>query len=277
MLVFRLRVLFTKPSSRFLVFFPVEATMKKTLAMTCTLLALTAGIAAAGPGGLNLGWDDCGGLPATLNRAFACNANSGVGTSSTLVGSFVASCCITQATSNEIVVDVQTPGATLTPWWNMRTGAPVGCRSGALTASYSFTAGPFTCYDYWGGAAFGSVSSDAPIGNRVRLKGLVALPPTSPRVGPIVEGTETYSFKFIISAAKTTGLGACAGCSSGACILLNTIKVLQPVGNPGGTKFISAPATRNFVTWQGGIPATDCQLATPAKNTTWGSIKTFYR
>ena len=77
--------------------------MKKIL-MACTLLALTAGFAHAGAGGLNLGWDDCGGLPASLNKASTCTSNAGI---NTLIGSFVAPSCVNAMSANEIVMDVQ--------------------------------------------------------------------------------------------------------------------------------------------------------------------------
>jgi len=245
--------------------------MKKTLLFTCALLALTAGLAVAGPGGLNLGWLDCGGLPASENRDFLCNTNAGV---HTLIGSFNAPCCVTAASANEIVMDVQTTGVSLAAWWGMRAGA---CRTAAsLLSSYDFTGGPFTCYDYWQGGASGGISEDPPVGNRVRIKALGALPAGSPLITAIAEGTETYSFKCNINSAKSAGLGACAGCNTGACIVLNSIKINQPVGTPGGSKFVSTPAVRNFATWQGGI-GVDCYGATPAKNTTWGSVKALYR
>jgi hypothetical protein len=180
--------------------------MKKIL-MTCTLLALTAGFAYAGPGGLNLGWDDCGGLPASLNKVSACASNSGI---NTLVGSFVAPSCVNAMSANEIVMDVQTPGATLTPWWGMRSGS---CRASAsLAGNFDFTTGPFTCYDYWQGGAIGAIQEDAPVGNRVRIKGVFALPAGDARITAIAEGTEVYSYKANINNAKTVGLGACAGC-----------------------------------------------------------------
>jgi len=222
-------------------------------------------------GGLNLGWGDCGGLPASLNETFACDTNVGI---HTLVGSFVAPCCVTAMTANEIVMDVQGTGVSLVPWWGMRTGA---CRASAsLVANFDFTAGPFTCYDYWQAGAVGSISEHVPLQNRARIIGVFALPAGSPRITGILEGTEVYSFKANINNARTTGLGACAGCLTGVCIVLNSIKLNQPAGNPNGSKYISSPATRAYVTWQGGASA-NCYAATPAKNTTWGMLKARYR
>jgi len=246
--------------------------MKKTLLMTGALLALTAGLALAGAGGLNLGWGDCQGLPATLNRTFACNTNAG--TINSLVGSYLAPSFVTAASANEIVVDIQSGGATLPAWWGMRASGT--CRTTAsLLINLDFTGGPFTCFDYWGGGASGGISEDPPVGNRARIKLLGALPAGSPSITGIAEGTETYSFKMNVNNAKTVGLCSCAGCLEGVCLVLNSIKINQAGGV--GDKFVSAPATRNFATWQGGIPSTDCYGATPAKNTTWGSVKALYR
>ena len=80
-----------------------------------------------------------------------------------------------------------------------------------------------------------------------------ALPAGDPRITGILEGTEVYSFKVNINNARTTGLGACAGCATGVCIVLNSIKINQPVSAPAGSKYISSPANRAYATWQGGI------------------------
>ncbi len=223
-------------------------------------------------GGLNLGWDDCGGQPASLNQTFACDTNLG---NHTLVESFVTPCCVTAMSANEIVMDLESTGATLPPWWGMRSSGT--CRSTtSLLSNVNFTAGPFTCYDYWQGGAASGISENPPVGNRARIKELVALPVGSPGITGILEGTEVYSFKVVINNARTTGLGACAGCATGVCIVLQSIKLNQTTGTPGGDKYISSPATRAYATWQGGI-GSDCYAATPAKNVTWGSIKAQYR
>jgi len=154
---------------------------------------------------LNLGWNDCGGAPPTLDRVFTCTTNSGI---HTLFGSFVAPSCVNAMSANEIVMDVQTPGATLTPWWGMRTGS---CRaSSSLGGNFDFTAGPFTCYDYWQGGAIGGTAEFLLGGNRARIKAVYALPAGDPRITSVPEGTHVYSFKAIINNLKSSGLAACA-------------------------------------------------------------------
>jgi hypothetical protein len=244
--------------------------MKKALWMTCAYLALTASAAAATGGSINLGWGDCGGLPATENRTFACDTNAGT---NTLVGSFLAPCCVTELQTIEVAMDLQSTGATLPNWWQMRTAQ---CRAQALVPGFDFTSGPFTCFDYWQNRASGGVQEDPFAGNRARIRMLMALPYQDPTVGPVPEALETYSYKCIISNRKTAGQGACGGCGTGVCIVLNSITLDQKTWNPYGDYLITAPANRNWVTWQGGTGA-DCFLATPARNVTWGSIKTLYK
>ena len=240
----------------------------KRPALILALVILSAGHALAA--GLNLGWDDCGGLPGSLDKTSLCDSNVGT---YTLVGSYVAPANVTRCSANEIVMDMQTTGATLTPWWGFRAGL---CRFGSLNESFDFTAGPFTCFDYWQGGSFGDMLFQPPVGNTARFKAIVAIPAGSPLITAIPQGLEVYSFKAVINAAKTVGLGACAGCLNGACIVLSQIRVNQPVSEPGGMIAVTAPATRAFVTWQGGI-GVDCYGATPAKKATWGSIKAIYR
>ena len=245
----------------------------KTLLTSCTLLFISARLALAGPGGLNLGWNDCGGYPPSVNRNFACDTNAGI---HTLVGSFVAPSCVNRMSANEVVMDLDCQCLAWPDWWGLRTGL---CRTSSMSGSFDFTEGPFTCYDYWQGGAFGSVAMDLPVGRRARIKGVFALPAGDPRITSIPEGTEVYSYKMNINNAKTVGLGSCSGCEAGVCIVLNFIKLNQPVDEPCGSKFVSVPAVRNFATWQGGPkPGFDCTATySPTRSETWGSVKALYR
>ena len=254
--------------------------MTKKLLTFAAFLALCAGPAAAA--GLNLGWNDCpAGAGYTLTRTFACTANTGVANS--MFVTFVAPANVLAMSACEIVIDLQTGAAgTLDPWWSMRASAPLGCRAGAMTQSADFTGGPGNCFDYWAGGASAGVSMDPPIGNRARIKALPALPAGSPGITSIAEGTEVYAIKVNVSNAKTVGLGSCAGCSDEACIVLNSIKINQPVGPPanGVSILLTNPATSQHVIWQAWTtpdPNNACPLVTPNKRQTWGSIKAIYR
>jgi hypothetical protein len=246
----------------------------KTLLICGALLALTASLASA-QGGLNISWTDCGTF-GTQDRAFACNTNGGG--NDIAVGSYLMPSDVAAATSNEIVIDLQSDSGTLPDWWQF-----TGCRAGSLTMSADFSANS-NCFDYWGahgGGSGGLGSYQAGFGgpNRARIIGVFAVSPAN--AGPIgpADG-ETYSFKAIINHAKTVGTGACSGCSIPVGLVLNEIKVTQPVlaaqGVGGGDVRINNALNRQFTSTQGGgnlnLPG-----ATAAHKATWGSIKSLYR
>jgi hypothetical protein len=241
----------------------------------CALAPLLLGAPAASAAGFNLGWNDCpSGATYALLERFACDTNEGV---HTLVGSFVAPPGIDAMSANEVTIDMQTGGASLANWWTMGGGQ---CRPSSLGSSFDFAAGPFTCYDYWQGGAIGALSwKPHPFAvNRCRIMGVFALPPGDPRITSVPEGVEVYSFKAIINNDRSTGLGACTGCSDEACIVLNALTINQPAPTP--PTFLTNPAVSGHVVWQGWSttdPNNQCPTVTPARKQTWGSIKALYR
>ena len=245
--------------------------MKKLILLCTAALALSATVAFAE--GVNLSWTDCG-LAGAEARSFACTANTGAGT---LVGSFIPPAGSTAITGEEIVIDLQSAAATLPAWWQFKNAGT--CRQTALSANAGFVSGPFSCADYWAGGASGGLTAfntNIVPGqtNRARILALFSVPPLA--AGPVDDTVEYYAFNLIITNAKTTGTGACAGCLDPVCIVLNEIKLTQPVGV--GNYRIQNPADRNFATWQGGgIGQGGCPGATPTKSTTWGSVKALYR
>lgn len=245
--------------------------MTSRLLLHAALLAMSALPARAS--GINLGWDDCpGGAAYSAIKTFACDTNAGI---HTLVGSFIAPAGVEMMSANEVIIDMATAGAALPDWWKLGTGR---CRPTSLSLNVDFQTGPFTCYDYWQGGAIGGISQDPAIGNRVRIKSVLALPAGDPRITSVAEGVHVYSFKVNLNSAKTTGLGSCAGCNVEACIVLLSIRLNQPP--PLNSIFLSSPATAQHVTWQGWSnpnPIFACPYITPAKRQTWGSIKALYR
>ena len=234
--------------------------------------------ASASAAGINLGWNDCpGGTSYSLIETFACNTNTG--TPHTLVGSFVAPAGVVAMSANEMVIDMATGYTFLPDWWKFGT---VQCRSiASLAGNFDFTAGPFTCYDYWQGGAIGGLGwSVLPFtGNRCRIKGVFALPAGDPRITSLPEGAHVYSFKVVINNAKSTGMGSCSGCGDEACLALQIIRLDQP---PAIAPIITLlnPATVQHVIWQAWTtpdPVNQCPLITPARTRTWGSIKALYR
>ena len=101
--------------------------MKRVTLLCGLLLALTATVAAAGPG-VGLHWNACLGDGGAVNRNFACNSNTGV---NALVGTFEMGANLSGVVGTEIVVDIGAAGATLPAWWAFRN---VGsCRQTSLT------------------------------------------------------------------------------------------------------------------------------------------------
>lgn len=243
--------------------------MKKTLLLAGALLALTAGIASA-QSGINLSWTDCGAAGAAA-RNFACTSNTLTG--AIMIASGVAGQQLDQLNGEESVMDLQTNQASLSQWWQLASG---GCRgTTAISASFDFTGGPFTCLDPWSGGGSGGMQFtpgfEGPNRARIRTVGAIA-------GSTQITGTdEYYFFKITLLGAKSTGTGACAGCTDGACIVFNSIKLTQPLGV--GDVTISTPIVRNFVTWQAGGSgiAGGCPAATPTRSKTWGAVKSIYR
>lgn len=254
--------------------------MKKTLLLLIALLALTTSFAAAA--GINLSWDDCGTFGA-LNKSFACDTNAG---SSVLYGSYIPPYGTIGLTSAEILIDLQAASSALPNWWQFKnTGA---CRLAALTFSADFTSGPSHCVDYWEGMASGGIATyqtwnmDPPVypmvtqPNRARILAVCAVAAQNAR--PVDPGTEYYAFQLTLTNARTLGEGAlsCAGCSTPVCIVLARLTLGQDP--PNLSYRLETPLHRSYVTWQGGvISAPGCPAALPARNTTWGTLKTLHR
>ena len=246
--------------------------MKKTLLIAGALLCLGVSMASA-QGGINLSWSDCG-AAGTLQQNFACNTNN-ANPPHIMVGSAIAPDSIPAMVAMAAVLDLQTNQAALTPWWNFD---GTGCRAtptSSMTGSFDFSGGPFTCNDIWGGVASGGLNYQSGYGmpnrGRIRLVCAVAAPLHVDNV------TENYYFKVSFNNLKTTGTGACAGCTDGACIVFNSLELDQ---NPGlGNTTITNPLLHNYVLWQagGGSIAGGCPQAVPTHNTTWGSVKSLYR
>ncbi len=231
---------------------------------------------AAADAALYLSWTDCGTSGnATQNFNFACDTEAG---SEELYCSFRAPF----ATGADVlgvvaVVDIQHETSPLPDWWQLAKAG--GCRSGYLGASGDFT-GNSDCVDPWLGQAAADVQG-YDVGqprngtNQARIKVACGVIPALART---LDATHVYyGVKLVIQNARSTGPGTCAGCRQGACLVLNSIEIKRLSGSPGGDLFLDTPgpANANWARWQGGV-GIDCSVV-PARNTTWGRIKSLYR
>jgi hypothetical protein len=259
---------------------------------TGALLALALAPAAHAGDELYLRWDNCFGDGGVYNKTFACDTNTG---SETLVGSFRMAATTDQVTAVEIIVDLAALGSTMPAWWSMRSGSPVGCRPTSLTASFAPPATSTTCLDLWtfsGGA--GGFSQDAPAPQPWpywRIKGIFGVPSSSTVTAEA--GQEIFAFLLRIKHAQTVGPGSCDGCLTPVCIAWDYARVDRATPLPWiDVLGANTAANGSNVTWQpGAVAATrgscspnrpcnvyvECQSVTPARTSTWGSIKSLYR
>lgn len=247
--------------------------MKKILTLALLVLAVGATSARA-QGGLNLNWDSCISDAAVVDKVFACNSNTGAAFG--FYASLQLPTALTAFAASSAIIDIGFANA-LPAWWQTATGE---CRAGSV----SFSADPnvitnngaSACPDIWGGSAqvLSVFQPQANIhgANGLRLNGGAAIP-AGTEFPLAADGTEYLVGKVTINRAKTTSTGACAGCTDGACIVLNECWVQQP--NPNPSFRITNEQTRRYITWQGG-GGVDCQTV-PTQNRTWGAIKNMYR
>jgi len=246
-------------------------TVKKVTLLCSVLLAFSATVASAA--GINLAWNKCAGEgTGTQNRNFACNVNTG---SNLAVGSFTAPAGVTGASGNEVVIDIQSGAPALPLWWAFKNAGT--CRQTALSLNFVADAGNNVCVDEFSGAGAGGIGAYfiGFSGNPTRARIVAAIATASP--GPLDADVEYFSFNMLISNIKTVGSPACAGCLSPICIVLNSINITQGIGI-GDFKLTNpvSPAS-NVITWQGGAVGGGGCAATPARNATWGSVKSLYR
>jgi len=237
-------------------------------AMVAALALLVLAGPASAQSGVNLSWNDCGSA-GTMLRTFACNTNTG---DHTMVASFACT-GVTQLTALAGVIDLCSMDPVLPAWWQMR--RPDSCRPNAISASFDFTGGAYNgCTDYWQGQATGTMTYTYGQSwgfNGARIVASATIPQEAATA--LENGVEYYAFRITIRNDATVGDGACARCQANVCIILNSVELYQPTGV--GNFFISGPLTRDYMHWQGQV--VDCPFVVPARNRSWGQIKSLYR
>ena len=232
---------------------------------------------ASNPGGVAIRWDHCYGDAGVQNKNFACDTNSG---SEALVGSFVLTSDLADADGLEIVMDLAFAGPTTPSWWQIFLNSG-GCRRTSLVGRV--VASGTNCPDWSEGEASGGIGAYN-IGirgpNTARLVMASAVPPD--RLKFLNGSSEYAAFQLLIDHAKTVGSGACEGCTTPACIVVQFLTVVTPVN--ANQRRLSGPANltdSDWAAWQGGGGVvvgskTGCPAATPTTTRTWGAVKALY-
>jgi hypothetical protein len=224
---------------------------------------------------INLRWDACLGDGGVANKSFACDTNVGT---ERLLGSFVPPMDMFGTTGSEIAVDLGTFGPALPAWWTFKN---VGtCRQSSLAINAVVPATAVACVDWASGQATAILVAYIPLtSSSARITAVTTLP--LPLLEGPIAGTENYAFTLTINHLKTVGTGACAGCDVPMCIALRqiTIKneppqgsVLLAIGRQPSDKL-----SDSFVLWQAPPGQTSCAHSVPARNRTWGEVKSLYR
>ncbi len=235
----------------------------RTVVLVLALLALGAMPAFAAPGvNLNWGtgcWKD-GGIP---NLSWACNTN--VGTAATLTVSFVPPAHHDDFLSASVYMEGMADGGSGVPdWWRLEAG---GCRDGSLALNTDFTHLTTSCTDPWEGGGVGDIGEYSESSDRLHLYA-VWIPDLPMTIDP---GVEYTCAQFVVSAAKTTGTGACTGCTKPVIWAISRVELGYMAGP---TDFLISPVQNQCVTWQNSTLS--CAIV-PARAMSWGRLKSLYR
>jgi hypothetical protein len=241
--------------------------IQRAIPVLCALVLLLAG--RAGAEAINLSWNNCASGPgASDDMTFACDDES---KTMVLVGSFIAPAGISQFIGMEASIVVSTDNNGIPDFWQL--GAE-GCRQTSASPQFTFP-GMSGCATPWNTQTLGlwnfsNHDADVPPGRgHMRVD---AVRPANQAL-QLSTGKEYYAFQMRID---MDALSTCAGCRDGACFVMNSVTLYQPV-DVADAYVITTPAARNFVTWQGG--GANCQAAggKATQRTTPGQLRARYR
>ncbi len=267
------------------------------LILALALAATTTRAATSAPG-VSLNWDRCFGDGSVQYKQFACDRNLG---SDRLVGTFELAQDFASVTGFEIRMDVGSLSNPLPAWWRVNFAG--SCRPTGLTASLLPPAGSIACADWAGGQAGGGIAAyqlDTFNLDRARIVVGTAVPAPV----DLFAGQEYFMFSLNLTHAKTTGTGACAGCTDPVVMFLSSVNVVPWTGPSLILNRGANYSGSQWVSWQNGYPTnvvlppvcefnpiipSHCALnqttfftvlpysVTPTRNSTWGQVKSLYR
>jgi hypothetical protein len=248
--------------------------MKKTLLFASMLLALTASVALAG--GVNVAWGtvcftDATDQVAAHATTFACNTNGSAGNRLMTV-SFALDNEMTDLVGTEFYILGQSDLPALPDYWKLGIAPSTDCRVGKATFASNLTAvASDVCVDWTGGAGF-----NAPQWAWNTNKALITLGVAIDASGPYdaLPGQEYYAGQVTVLNSKAVGTGACTGCSAG---MLFALQNVTAAGLGGRRDDFGSPLAggNQCLSWNN--TTQPCNLPTPARNTTWGQVKSLYR
>jgi len=179
---------------------------------------------------------------------------------------------ITQVVGASLVLDVITDSPTLVDWWRL---GPGDCRAGKLGASADLSSG-LACVDAWNleGSGLIQVYGTRP-GSGANQARFVATAGVSADSAVTLPAGQTRGIVRVFMFLSDAATSPCAGCSTGACVVLNSVQLVRLPGAPGGDITLSEPAEdgSNYAMWQSGAAC----VTVPAVNRSWGQIKAMYR
>ena len=230
----------------------------RTRMIALALLALTLA-ASAHAAGSALRWGACYTDGGARARTSACGSNLGV--AGPMVGSFVLDSDVAGVTGIECTLAVSGSNATLPAWWLFNApGGIIGCRGSALSANAVISGTAVHCTDWAGGVAAGGLANYnvgfyGPNTARIRVGFAVAAPID------LAANTDYFAFNVILSNAKTTGTGSCAGCSEPICIAVNNVQVYPGVNPSLQLTTPAYGAKSEVISWQPSVPGSVCDFS----------------
>jgi len=249
--------------------------MKKLLVLSAAILTFTA--ASASAAGLSLSWDACAtNAGATTDKVLDCADPSGIAQLFGVWNSPQSAAML----ALDFSIDLQVDAAVLPDFWLINTPiTPAACNDGVLLYDARPASTVCSAANPWGTAG-GAASTNVGYGpgtggpNRARLVGNIYRTTTF----AVVANTNYYGMHFdILTGTATEAGGSCAGCPTPVAIVWNSALVGEAVtsgADPEDISITGAGIGTNCASVNGG--GTNCG-ATPARNKTWGALKSLYR
>ncbi|MEY4374410.1 MAG: hypothetical protein RL760_576, partial [Candidatus Eisenbacteria bacterium] len=224
--------------------------------------------------GIALRWNSCEG---SANRNFACDRSTG---SELLVGSFQAPAGINQLSGIQVYLRIVSANNTVPPWWTMSRG---GCRTTGMSISFDMS-DQMECTDPWEGQAMGGLARyEADGSGAIDVLIGAAVPQSALRA---LDSGRTYAaFKLLVNHQRSSGGGACEGCTTPMCLRFEAIRLVEPgrlyadghrdeLYHELNRGISGLGGSANIATWQGG--ASNCTIG-GSKPATWRQLKDLYR